>query len=101
MDGGNEFALSMDGPLIFMSRIHQARIIREKSSPMEDFLWLANELPELKIILAHAGALYALDHPLPSNIYLDLAMPLLYPQEIYQQLIERIGAEKILAPTIP
>lgn len=66
-------------------------------TPMEDFLWLANELPELKIILAHAGALYALDHPLPSNIYLDLAAcPLLYPTEIYQQLIERIGAEKIL-----
>ena len=57
---------------------------------MEDFQ-LANELPDLKIILAHAGALYALDHPLPSNIYLDLAAcPLLYQPEIYQQLIERI-----------
>lgn len=66
-------------------------------TPMEDFLWLAKELPDLKIILAHAGALYGLSHPLPHNIYFDLsACPLLYPPEIYQKLIDSTGIDKIL-----
>ena len=36
------------------------RITQKNSHPMEEFLWLAKELPDLKIILAHAGALYAI-----------------------------------------
>jgi len=67
------------------------------STPMEDFLWLANQLPDLKIILAHAGALYPMDHPAPENFYFDLAAcPLLYPAQTYQKLIRCAGAEKIL-----
>ena len=27
-------------------------------TPFEDFLWLAREFPDLKIILAHAGGLF-------------------------------------------
>lgn len=66
-------------------------------TPMQDFIWLAKELPDLKIILAHAGALWALEHDLPSNIYFDLAAcPLLYPASIYPKLIDAVGAEKIL-----
>lgn len=66
-------------------------------TPMKDFIWLANELPDLKIILAHAGALYGLENPTPNNIFYDLAAcPLLYPQSIYQKLINKIGPDKIL-----
>jgi len=66
-------------------------------TPMEDFLWLANELPDLKIILAHAGALYPLKNSIPSNFYIDLAAcPLLYPASIFKELIEHVGSEKIL-----
>jgi predicted TIM-barrel fold metal-dependent hydrolase len=67
------------------------------ATPMKEFLWLAKELPDLRIILAHAGALYALDHPTPPNLYFDLAAcPLLYPSDIYQKLVDCAGAEKIL-----
>lgn len=66
-------------------------------TPMDDFLWLAKELPDLKIILAHAGALYVLENSIPDNFYFDLAAcPLLYPPSIYQKLIDRTGAGKIL-----
>ena len=66
-------------------------------TPMEDFLWLANELPDLKIILAHAGALYPLKNSIPSNCYIDLAAcPLLYPASIFKELIGHVGSEKIL-----
>ncbi len=66
-------------------------------TPFDDFLWLASELPDLKIVLAHAGALLALDYPTPQNIFYDLAAcPLLYDQKIYQQLIDCAGSKKIL-----
>ena len=46
---------------------------------------LAKEFPIWKIILAHAGALFPIDHPTPPNIYYDLAAcPLLYDAHIYQ-----------------
>ncbi len=66
-------------------------------TPMDDFIWLANQLPDLKIILAHAGALWALEHDLPENIYYDLAAcPLLYDASTYQKLINAVGFRKIL-----
>ena len=33
---------------------------RSHPTPFEDFLWLAREFPDLKIILAHAGGLFPL-----------------------------------------
>ena len=72
-------------------------------TPFEEFLWLARHLPELKIILAHAGGLfpfYELNpkiRPELKNVYYDLAAcPLLYDPEIYRKLIEVVGVEKIL-----
>ena len=66
-------------------------------TPMEDFIWLANELPDLTIILAHAGALWPIDQKMPKNIYYDLAAcPLLYPSSIYQKLIRAVGSDRIL-----
>ena len=72
-------------------------------TPFEEFLWLARQLPELKIILAHAGGLfpfYELNpkiRPELKNVHYDLAAcPLLYDPEIYRKLIEVVGVEKIL-----
>lgn len=72
-------------------------------TPFEEFLWLARQLPELKIILAHAGGLfpfYELNpkiRPELKNVHYDLAAcPLLYDPEIYRKLIDVVGVEKIL-----
>ena len=72
-------------------------------TPFEEFLWLARQLPELKIILAHAGGLfpfYELNpkiRPELQNVHYDLAAcPLLYDPEIYRKLIDVVGVEKIL-----
>ena len=72
-------------------------------TPFEDFLWLAREFPDLKIILAHAGGLfpfYELNpkiRPELKNVYYDLAAcPLLYEPSLYRKLIEVVGPEKIL-----
>ena len=73
------------------------------STPFEDFLWLAREFPDLKIILAHAGGLfpfYELNpkiRPEVSNIYYDLAAcPLLYELSLYRKIMDTVGAHKIL-----
>lgn len=72
-------------------------------TPFEDFLWLAREFPELKIILAHAGGLfpfYELNSKVRSelkNVYYDLAAcPLLYDSSLYRKLIDVVGYKKIL-----
>ena len=93
-----EFACDAGWPVNFHVTDPAGRDYPGKTlTPMDDFLWLAKELPDLKIILAHAGALYALENPIPDNFYFDLAAcPLLYPGEIYQKLIDRTGVEKIL-----
>ena len=72
-------------------------------TPFEDFLWLAREFPDLKIILAHAGGLlpfYELNpkiRPELKNVYYDLAAcPLLYEPSLYRKLIEIVGPKKIL-----
>ncbi len=93
-----EFASIHGWPVNFHVTDPQGREYPGKTlTPMEDFIWLANELPELKIILAHAGALHGLKHSMPNNIYFDLAAcPLLYPQSIYRKMIDLIGPDKIL-----
>ena len=72
-------------------------------TPLEDFLWLAREFPELKIILAHAGGLFPFYELNPkvrnelSNVYYDLAAcPLLYESSIYRKLIDTVGHKKII-----
>ena len=72
-------------------------------TPFEDFLWLAREFPDLKIILAHAGGLlpfYELNpkiRPELKNVHYDLAAcPLLYEPSLYRKLIEVVGPKKIL-----
>ena len=96
--GAMEFACSHGWPVNFhvtdpSGRDYPGKVL----TPIDDFLWLAKELPDLKIILAHAGALYALEHDIPDNFYFDLAAcPLLYPNEIYQKLVDCTGTEKIL-----
>ena len=93
-----EFACSNGWPVNFHVTDPNGREYPGKvHTPMDDFLWLANELPDLKIILAHAGALYALENYIPDNFYFDLAAcPLLYPQDVYQKLIDCVGTERIL-----
>ncbi len=96
--GVMEFACAHSWPVNFHVTDPAGRDYPGKTlTPMDDFVWLANELPDLKIILAHAGALYALENSIPDNFYFDLAAcPLLYSREIYQKLIDCTGAEKIL-----
>lgn len=72
-------------------------------TPLEDFLWLARQFPELKIILAHAGGLLPFFELNPrlkpelSNIHYDLAAcPLLYEASLYRLLIDTVGHEKII-----
>jgi predicted TIM-barrel fold metal-dependent hydrolase len=93
-----EFACSHDWPVNFHVTDPAGHDYPGKTlTPMDEFLWLAKELPDLKIVLAHAGALYALENTIPDNFYFDLAAcPLLYPPNIYQKLISCTGAERIL-----
>jgi predicted TIM-barrel fold metal-dependent hydrolase len=93
-----EFACESGWPVNFHVTDPEGKDYPGKTlTPMEDFLWLASELPDLKIILAHAGALYPLKNSIPLNFYIDLAAcPLLYPASIFKELIEHVGSEKIL-----
>ena len=93
-----EFACESGWPVNFHVTDPEGKDYPGKTlTPMEDFLWLASELPDLKIILAHAGALYPLKNSIPSNFYIDLAAcPLLYTASIFKELIEHVGSEKIL-----
>ena len=72
-------------------------------TPLEDFLWLAQQFPRLKIILAHAGGLFPFYELNPrlkpelKNVYYDLAAcPLLYDPSLYRTLIDAVGHEKII-----
>ena len=72
-------------------------------TPLEDFLWLARQFPELKIILAHAGGLLPFFELNPrlkpelANVHYDLAAcPLLYESSLYRLLIDTVGHEKII-----
>ena len=72
-------------------------------TPLEEFLHLAREYPDLKIILAHAGGLFPFYELNPKirpdlkNVYYDLAAcPLLYDSSLYGKLIDVVGYEKIL-----
>ena len=73
------------------------------STPFEDFQWLAETYPELKIILSHWGGLlpfYELNKHVRkclSNVWYDVAAsPLLYDSTIFRSAVDIVGSEKVL-----
>jgi len=82
-----------------VGRTHAGRV----ATPYEDFQWLAQEFPDLKIILAHWGGLlpyYELNPHVKKifkNVTYDTAAgPLLYDMKIWQNILDIVGKEKIL-----
>jgi predicted TIM-barrel fold metal-dependent hydrolase len=72
-------------------------------TPLNDFLKLAQLFPELKMILAHwgGGLPFFVTRkkvaPLLRNMWFDTAAsPLLYEPQIWSQVVQAVGAEKIL-----
>ena len=72
-------------------------------TPFEDFQWLAETYPELKIILAHWGGLlpfFELNTHMRkafANVWYDVAAsPLLYDSRIFRAVVDAVGADKIL-----
>lgn len=72
-------------------------------TPLQDFLDMARNSPQLKLILAHWGgglAFFELNPALRKslkNVYYDTAAtPLLYEPSIFRHIIEIVGADKIL-----
>lgn len=73
---------------------------------LDDFQWLARELPQLKLILAHWGGLIpffelnrAVRRDLRNVFYDTAASPLLYDSRVFCLASDVIGAEKILFGT--
>ncbi len=72
-------------------------------TPLQDYVWLAEQYPDVKLILAHLGGLlpfYELNSRIKKtlqNVYYDTAaVPLLYRSQVYSTIVEIVGAEKIL-----
>lgn len=72
-------------------------------TPLQDYVWLAGQYPDLKLILAHLGGLlpfYELNRAVKKalrNVYYDTAaIPLLYAPQVYKSVVEIVGPEKIL-----
>jgi predicted TIM-barrel fold metal-dependent hydrolase len=72
-------------------------------TPLQDYVWLADQYPDLKLILAHLGGLlpyYELNRPIKKimrNVYYDTAaIPLLYRPQVYKSIVDIVGPEKIL-----
>ena len=99
-----EFAIDEDWPVNFhvsepVGRHHQGRF----PTPFEDFQWLAETYPELKIILAHWGGLLPFHELNPfvretfGNVWYDVAAsPLLYDSRIFRTVVDTVGEDKIL-----
>lgn len=99
-----EFACEAGMPINFhvsevVGRAHAGRV----PTPYEDFQWLAETYPELKIILAHWGGLMPYFEMNPHvkktfrNVLYDTAAgPLLYDMRIWKTMIDTVGAQKIL-----
>ena len=73
------------------------------STPLNDFVIMARNNPELKLILAHWGgglAFFELNphlRKLLKNVYYDTAAsPLLYDHSIVRRMIEIVGTDKIV-----
>lgn len=72
-------------------------------SPLEDYVKLAQEYPDLKMILAHWGGLlpfYELNPFIKKalrNVYYDTAATsLLYDERIWRSVVDIVGADKVL-----
>jgi hypothetical protein len=72
-------------------------------TPLQDYVWLAEQYPDLKLILAHLGGLlpyYELNQKIKQimgNVYYDTAaIPLLYRPQVYKSSVDIVGPEKIL-----
>ncbi len=72
-------------------------------TPLRDFVYMAQNHPELKLILAHWGgglAFFELNpflRKILQNVYYDTAAsPLLYDISVFRKIIEIVGAHKIL-----
>lgn len=72
-------------------------------TPLVDFVHLAREFPRTKFILAHWGARLPLDPVLGAearactNLFYDTAAsPLIYEPQIFREMIDAIGAERVL-----
>ncbi len=70
---------------------------------LQDYVWLAEQYPNLKLILAHLGGLlpyYELNRATKKamrNVYYDTAaVPLLYRSQVYKSVVDIVGPEKIL-----
>ena len=70
---------------------------------LDDFVWLADRFPDLKLILAHWGGLlpfFELNKWVGSrmrHVYYDTAAsPLLYDRAIFRAVIDRVGPERVL-----
>jgi predicted TIM-barrel fold metal-dependent hydrolase len=69
------------------------------ATPLNDYLKMAQDRPELKLILAHWGGGLPLDteEALPENLYFDCAAsPLLYRQAPFREMIDRAGLRQVL-----
>jgi len=73
------------------------------NTPLEDYLWLAEQYPEAKLIYAHWGGLLPFYELNPAvgdklkNVYYDTAAsPLLYDITIFKRVLDTIGSGKIL-----
>ena len=72
-------------------------------TPLQDYVWLAEQYPDLKLILAHLGGLlpfYELNRvvkKIMQNVYFDTAaVPLLYQPQVYKLITSVVGPDRIL-----
>lgn len=99
-----ELAISLDIPIC----LHGAEPVGHDYpgrayTPLQDYVWLAEQYPDLKLILAHLGGLlpfYELNRTterIMRNVYYDTAaVPLLYRPDVYQAVVDIVGAPKVL-----
>ncbi len=73
------------------------------ATPLQEFVRMAEAEPELKMILAHWGGGLAYFEQNPKlrkilrNVYYDTAAsPLLYDMSIFKQMVQLVGAQKLL-----
>jgi len=68
-------------------------------TPLRDYIKMAEEAPDLQLILAHWGGGLPRHgtEALPENLYFDCsAGPLLYSMDVFREVIDRIGTGQIL-----
>ena len=99
-----EFAVDTGWPINFhvsepVGRPHPGQV----PTPFEDFHWLAETYPELKMILAHWGGLipfYELNEHFRksfTNVWYDVAAsPLLYDTKVFRAVVDIVGPDKVL-----